>query len=79
MNDTDLDELLDQPPMPGPKECWICWACRSSDGDTATKLAAVAARTDIPWQKVADAINYRFPQINPGADSIQRHRRLKHV
>ena len=75
MSDDDLDDLLAQPPKPGPTDCHVCWAISNLTGDTADKLAAAAARADIPPKKIGDAIHARFPQINPSPTSIQNHRR----
>lgn len=74
MSDDDLDNLIAAPPMPGSKECHVCWAIRQMTGPTADKLAEAASRRDVPWRKVSDAIHARLPQITPGNDSIRRHR-----
>lgn len=75
MSDDDLDDLLAQPPRPGPTDCHICWAIARSPEATAVKLAEAAARTDISPKKLGDAIHARFPQINPSPTSVQNHRR----
>lgn len=69
----DLDELLTTPARPGPKDCHVCWSLARMDDDTADKMRAVLARTDLPWQKVSAAIERRTA-VAPGQDSIRRHR-----